>query len=451
MSVFKAYDIRGVVPEELNAELAGDIARATARFLAAKKLVVGWDARRSATAFSEAVVRGLVDEGVDVICLGMVATPMLYFAVEASGADGGIMITASHNPGQYNGLKICREHAIPVGGADGLQEIERLVPSVRGTAPRQTRGKVRDENVVEPYVRHVQTVGGACPPLKVAIDCGNGMASVALDVLLPKLPLEVERLYFEPDGTFPNHEADPLKRENLQDVIAAVKRVGAAFGVGFDGDADRAIFVDEHGCPISSDLVTALLAGPLLRKAPGSCVLYDLRSSRATAEAIVEQGGCPEMSRVGHSFMKAKMRQLDAIFGGELSGHFYFRFSPTLMVDDGIAAFVAMLDLLAAEEKPLSELVAPLRRYAASGEINRRVPDVKRLLAEVEREYRARGADISDLDGLLVSYPNWWFNLRPSNTEPVVRLNLEAPTVPEMERRRDDVLGQIAELAARSA
>jgi len=451
MSVFKAYDIRGVVPEELNAELVGDIARATARFLGAKKLVVGWDARRSAEAFSEAVVRGVLDEGVDVIRLGFVATPVLYYAVEALGADGGMMITASHNPGQYNGLKICREHAIPVGGADGLKEIERLVPSCRGAAPRQTRGKVRDEDIVERYVQHVQSVGGSCPPLRVAIDCGNGMASVALNPLLPKLPLKVERLYFEPDGTFPNHEADPLKRENLKDLIAAVKRGGADLGVAFDGDADRAIFVDERGCPISSDLVTALLAGPLLCKAPGGCVLYDLRSSRATAEAIVEQGGRAEMSRVGHSFMKAKMRQLGAIFGGELSGHYYFRFSSTLMVDDGIAAFVAMLNLLAAEGKPLSELVAPLQRYAASGEINRRVPDVKKLLAAVEREYRARSADISDLDGLLVSYPDWWFNLRPSNTEPVVRLNLEAPTVPEMERRRDEVLAQIAELAERGA
>jgi len=427
MSIFKAYDIRGVVPDQLDADLAYGIGRATAKFLGGKTLVVGWDARTSAEEFSQAVLRGVADEGVDVIALGPVATPMLYFAVEDCGAAGGIMITASHNPGQYNGFKICREHAIPVGGDSGLKDIEKIVPE-RSKAPvAAQRGGVTQLDITDDYVQHVKKVGGDCPALRVAIDCGNGMAAAGLETLLKDLPLEVERLYFEPDGSFPNHEADPLKEENLADVIAAVKRVGADFGVAFDGDGDRAVFVDEAGRPISSDLVTALLAGPLLEKNPGSTVLYDLRSSRATAEAVREKGGVAEMCRVGHSFVKAQMRETGAIFGGELSGHFYFRFSDNLMVDDGIAAFVAMLQLLASEGKPMSELVAPLRRYAASGEINRRVSDTEAVISAIEAEY-GEGAEISHLDGLLVQFPDWWFNLRPSNTEPVIRLNLEAGT-----------------------
>ncbi len=446
MSIFKAYDIRGVVPDQLDADLAYGIGRATAKFLGGKTLVVGWDARTSAEEFSQAVLRGVADEGVDVIALGPVATPMLYFAVEDCGAAGGIMITASHNPGQYNGFKICREHAIPVGGASGLKDIEKIVPE-RSKAPvAAQRGGLTHRDITADYVEHVKKVGGDCPSLRVAIDCGNGMAAAGLETLLEDLPLEVERLYFEPDGSFPNHEADPLKVENLADVMAAVKRVGADFGVAFDGDGDRAVFVDEAGRPISSDLVTALLAGPLLEKKPGSTVLYDLRSSRATAEAVREKGGVAEMCRVGHSFVKAQMRETGAIFGGELSGHFYFRFSDNLMVDDGIAAFVAMLQLLASEGKPMSELVAPLRRYAASGEINRRVTDTDAVISAIEAEY-AEGAEVSHLDGLLVQFPDWWFNLRPSNTEPVIRLNLEADTEAEMEERRDAILGRIAEFS----
>lgn len=446
MSIFKAYDIRGVVPDQLDAEMAYGIGRATARFLAGETLVVGWDARTSAEAFSEAVLRGVADEGVNIIALGPVATPMLYFAVEEHAAAGGIMITASHNPGQYNGFKICREHAIPVGGDSGLKDIEQLVPE-RSKAPvASERGRVTQVDITSGYVEHVKKVGGDCPPLKVAIDCGNGMAGAGLETLLQDLPLEVERLYFEFDGSFPNHEADPLKEENLADVIAAVKRVGADFGVAFDGDGDRAVFVDEAGRPISSDLVTALLAGPILERNPGAKVLYDLRSSRATAEAVREKGGVAEMCRVGHSFVKAHMRESGAVFGGELSGHFYFRFSDTLIADDGIAAFVAMLQLLASEKKPMSELVAPLRRYAASGEINRRVSDTEAVIAAIEAEY-TDGGEVSHLDGLLVQFPDWWFNLRPSNTEPVIRLNLEAGTQAEMEEKRDAILNRIAELA----
>ncbi|MDJ0851447.1 MAG: phosphomannomutase/phosphoglucomutase [Myxococcota bacterium] len=441
MGIFKAYDIRGIVPEELDAAVAYRVGRAVARFVGADALAVGRDARSHSPELFEALVRGVTDEGVDVVDLGVVCTPLLYFAVDHLGAGGGIMITASHNPGRYNGFKICREHAIPIGEASGLKEIEQIARQVQDQgAPGG--GKLRRVDLRAEYVDHALAVGGGRPKLRVAIDCGNGMASVALEPLLERLELDVERLYFEPDGTFPNHEADPLKVENLQDVAAAVQRVGADFGVAFDGDADRAVFVDEKGVPIASDLVTALFARRILSRQPGGTVLYDLRSSRVTAEEIEAAGGRAAMSRVGHSFVKAQMREVGAVFAGELSGHFYFRFSPTLVADDGIAAFVTMLDVLADAERPLSELVAPLRRYAASGEINSRVDDVAGLLAAIEHEHAGR-AEISHLDGLLVRYPDWWFNLRPSNTEPVLRLNLEADTEAAMVQHRDAMLDRI--------
>jgi phosphomannomutase len=440
--IFKAYDIRGVTPDELDAESAHRIGRATARFIGAATLAVGRDARQSSPEMFEALVRGVNDEGVDVVDLGLVSTPMVYYAVEALAAGGGIMVTASHNPAQYNGFKICREHAIPISEASGLLEIETLSAEVANEAPREKRGTIRSVDVRAGYVDHVLTVGRGRPKLKVAIDCGNGMAAVGLEPLLERLDLEVERLYFEPDGTFPNHEANPLNTENLRDLVAAVRRTGADFGVAFDGDADRAVFVDGEGVPIPSDLMTGLLARRQLEHNPGGRVLYDLRSSRTTAEEIEAAGGVAEMSRVGHSFVKAQMRESGAIFAGELSGHFYFRFSPTLIADDGIAAFVAVLDVLASDDRPLAEIVAPLRRYPASGEINRRVDDIEAILEEI-RSQHADAPVVSQLDGLLVRYPDWWFNLRPSNTEPVLRLNVEADNESLMIEKRDALLEQI--------
>jgi phosphomannomutase len=443
MSIFKAYDIRGIVPDTLDTELAGRIGRAAGHFLGAGPIAVGRDARSHTPALADALSQGLRESGLDVVDLGLVSTPMLYFAVDRHGLGGGIMVTASHNPSQYNGFKICREHAIPVGGDTGIKEIERLCADL--PAPAASPGHARHEDVGAAYVDHLLEFASARPELRVAIDCGNGMAGVALGPLLDRLPLKVERLYFEPDGTFPNHDANPLEAENLRDVIAAVERTGAHFGVAFDGDADRAIFVDERGRPVPADLVTALLAGPLLARHPGGVVLYDLRSSRATAEAIEEAGGVAEMSRVGHSFFKARMRENGGIFGGELSGHFYFRFSDTLVADDGVAAFMAMLGLLASAGKPLSELVEPLRRYHPSGEISRRVADPEALIASLEEAHQ--GADISHLDGLLVRYPDWWFNVRASNTEPVVRLNLEADSQEVMQARRDEIVALMEKAA----
>lgn len=442
MGIFKAYDIRGVVPDELGPAEAYRIGRGCARFLGEGPVAVGRDARPHSPDLAGELIRGIRDEGLGVVDLGLVSTPMLYYAVDHLGAGGGVMVTASHNPARYNGFKICREHAIPVGGETGLGTIEALAAERGKAQPVEPRGELRSASVAEGYAEHVlRLVGGSLPPLRAICDCGNGMASVGLRPLLARTPLRAECLYEEPDGTFPNHEADPLKPENLRDLVEAVRRHGADFGVAFDGDADRAVFVDDRAEPIPSDRITALLARRILRDHPGGRVLYDLRSSRVTREEVGAAGGVPEMCRVGHSFVKARMRETGAVFGGELSGHYYFRFSETLCADDGVAAFAALAALLGEEGRPLSELVAPLRRYAASGEINRKVDDVEAVLARVEAHYA--DARISHLDGLLVEYPEWWFNLRPSNTEPVLRLNLEAPTVEEMERRRDEVLALV--------
>lgn len=447
MAVFKAYDIRGTVPDQLNAELAYGVGRATARFIGADRLVVGRDARSHSPELCAALIRGILDEGVSVDDIGLVATPMVYYAVAALAAGGGIMVTASHNPAEYNGFKICREKAIPIGEASGLRVIETLVDRCRNEPVATVRGRVVERDIVAGYGEHALGVGTRRPRVKVAIDCGNGMASVGLAPVLAALPISVEPLYFEPDGTFPNHEADPLKLENLADVSAAVIRVGADFGVAFDGDGDRAVFVDENGRAIASDLMTGVMARHQLERSPGGLVLYDLRSSRAVAEEIEKAGGVAAMCRVGHSFVKAHMRESGAIFAGELSGHTYFRFTDDLVADDGIAAFVALLDVLAAEGRPLSEIIEPLRRYHATGEINRHVVDTSVVLSRIESEH-AEAPFVSHLDGLLVRYDDWWFNLRPSNTEPVLRLNLEADTEGRMLHERDRMLKRIEELGS---
>jgi phosphomannomutase len=446
MALFKAYDIRGIVPDELDDAKAYAIGRAAAHFVGDGPIAVGRDARVHSPSLTAALVEGILDEGISVIDVGLVATPMLYFGVSTLAAAAGIMVTASHNTGEYNGFKICLRDAVPVGEASGLREIEALTLTRPEATKVEPRGTITTHDLIDGYSEHALAVGQGCPELKVVIDCGNGMASVGLDPILEKLPIEVVRLYFEPDGSFPNHEADPLKVENLADVCETVRREGADFGVAFDGDGDRAVFVDGEGAPISADLATALIARHILSRSPGELILYDLRSSRVVAEEIERCGGVARMCRVGHSFVKAQMREEGAIFAGELSGHLYFRFQGNLIADDGTAALVAMLDVLATEGRPLAELIDPLRCYAASGEINSRVEDVAFVLEEIEREH-AEAPEISHLDGLLVRYPNWWFNLRPSNTEPVLRLNLEADSQDEMARLRDQMLGRIKSLS----
>jgi phosphomannomutase len=407
--------------------------------------------RASGVELRAQLISGLRARGCDVIDVGRVSTPMLYHATTALGGMGGVMITASHNPGEYNGFKVCREQAIPVGIETGLREIRDAALEVQGSGPEPAAGDLRETSVRESYARRLLELFPARPRLRVAIDCGNGIASVALELLLEQLSLDVLPLYFEPDGSFPNHEADPLKLENLEDLRRCVRERDAQLGIAFDGDGDRAVFVDERGEVLPADLTTALFAQALfadgaLGTRAGASVVYDLRSSRVVPELIEKLGGVPVRTRVGHAFVKQRMRECGAPFGGELSGHYYFRFPPSAddegyVADDGAAAMLLMLQVLERAGRPLSELWQPLRRYARSGEVNRRVSDVAAVLRLMRETYA--DAEQDELDGLTVQYPDWWFNLRPSNTEPLLRLNVEAPSEAEMSSRRDQILALI--------
>jgi phosphomannomutase len=462
-TVFKAYDIRGIYPDTLDAGAGRAIGRALARYLrrgdrgtpgaraegvaGRTTVVLGRDMRESGIRLRETLIEGLRVEDVDVIDVGRVSSPMVYFAVNALAAHGGVMITASHNPGQYNGFKICRERAIPIGIESGLREIRDLAMSLEDDPPGSAQlGSLREESIHESYYADLLELLEPRSRHRVVIDAGNGIAGEAIDPLLPQLPLDVERLFFEADGSFPNHEADPLKLENLADLQREVIGQRADLGVAFDGDGDRAVFVDERGEPIPADLMTALFVRTLFEQQlfgveRGSALVYDLRSSRVVAEEIRELGGKPQRSRVGHAFIKLAMREGGAVFGGELSGHYYFRFPSGYIADDGAAAFLLMLRVLEQADRPLSELWTPLRRYAQSGEENRRVADPLAATRRVKEAYADGESD--ELDGLTVQYEDWWFNLRPSNTEPLLRLNVEAKTRAEMIRRRDEILAHV--------
>jgi len=428
MSIFKAYDIRGKVPSELDTPLAKKIGYHFARLLKAKKLVVGRDMRTHSPKLQAAVIEGIRDAGCDVLDIGLCSTPMAYFAVGSQPCDGGLVVTASHNPGEYNGMKLCRAGAAPVSGATGIAELEQLC---KQELPRtvEKRGALAQIDLLDAYAAHVARFAVLERPLKVAIDASNGMAGYTLPPILERLKqVSVATLFMTPDGTFPNHEANPLKEHNLDPVRALVKQSGARFGVGFDGDADRCCFVDETGRTVPNDLMTALMARVQLARHPGAPIVYDLRSSWVVREEIAKAGGKPLRDRVGHSFIKATMRAHKAVFGGELSGHFYFADNYTC--DSGEIAFATALSLIASSEQPLSQLVAGLRRYHSSGEINFEVADKDALLAQLRQRYKDGRQD--ELDGLTVEYgdlgkpPWWWFNVRASNTEPLLRLNLEA-------------------------
>lgn len=442
-AIFKAYDIRGIYPDELDANAARAIGRALARHLEASRIVIGRDMRESGLALREALIEGLLAEGVDVVDVGRVATPMLYFATTATAASGGVMITASHNPGAYNGLKVCREWAIPIGIETGLREIRARAEGCAKEPLGGARGALREQDVSRAYGDALLELFPIRAPRRVVIDAGNGIAGEAVEPLLERLPLEVERLYFEPDGSFPNHEADPIRPENLRDVQRAVLESGAELGVAFDGDGDRAVFIDERGDALPADLACALLVRFVLERglggaARGAGVVYDLRSSRVVREEIERCKGRPIRSRVGHAFIKQTMRDENASFGGELSGHYYFRFPSGYVADDGVAAMMLMLQVLEVAKQPLSELWRPLRRYVQSGEINRRVADPQAVARRVRAAFEDGEAD--ELDGLTVQYEDWWFNLRPSNTEPLVRLNVEASHRASMETHRDQIV-----------
>ncbi len=438
MGIFKAYDVRGVVPDDFNAELAYRIGNAFARLLQAERIVVGRDMRISSPKIAEAVRRGIREAGTEVDDIGLCSTPALYFADGKGGYGGAVMVTASHNPARYNGLKFCREDAIPLSYETGIGGIEETVR--RGEiyrAPRPGGATARD--ITTEYLDHVLSFSQYIRPLTVAVDGGNGMAGKYLPAIFERLPCRLVPLYLDPDGRFPHHEADPLKEENLADLKRLVRESSADLGAAFDGDGDRIAFVDEVGRTISNDLTTALIARETLERRPGSTVIYDLRSSLVVAEEIEKAGGRALESRVGHSYIKTLMREEDAVFAGELSGHYYFR--ANFFADNAEIALVKMLNLISSRPEPLSKIVEPLRRYSATGEVNFPVDDPDGKI-EALAETFADG-EVYFLDGVSVRWPDRWFNVRKSNTEPLLRLNLEAPTEAERDALREKVEGVI--------
>jgi phosphomannomutase len=442
--VFKAYDVRGIYPAELDEEGAYAIGRAFVEQFEPQRIAVGHDMRVSSPSMAEAVISGTTEAGADVLDLGLVGTEMVYFAVGELGLDGGMAVTASHNPKEYTGLKIVRRGALPVGGESGLLEIRDRALSLSAVPQGQSQGQVQQYDIWPQYVERVLSFvdGDAIAELKIVVDAANGMAGVMLPPVLERLPqVETVRWFFEPDGTFPNHEPNPLLPENREFIVAKTLEEEADFGVAFDGDADRCFFVDDTGAFVPGDFATALLAESVLEKEPGAKIIYDVRASWAVPETIERAGGIPLVNRVGHAFIKHRMREEGAAFGGEVSGHYYFRdFS---QADSGVVPFLLMLELVSKRGRKLSELLRPFReRYFLTGEINTPVKDVALKLQELKERFGGEGK-ISHLDGISVEAEDWHMNVRPSNTEPLLRLNLEALSKDLMEKKRDEVLAVI--------
>lgn len=432
-SVFKAYDIRGRTDTgELDAELARSVGRAFARWAGSEAIAVGFDCRPSSPGLADALVDGITSQSVDVVRLGPVATDVVYF-VSGDRDIPGVMITASHNPAGYNGIKLCRAGAAPVGTDSGLTRIKQMV--LDGLEPLGTAGAVIDLDPVPAYVDHLFSIvdPSAISALDVVVDGGNGMAGAVIGDVFDRLEARLNGLYLEPDGTFPNHPANPLEPENLVDVIAAVDSAGADLGVAFDGDADRAFFIDDLGVPLSGSTTTALVARWFLARDPGATIVHNLITSRAVPEVILEAGGIPVRTRVGHSYIKQVMADTGAVFGGEHSGHYYF--ADNFRADSGMLAMLVLLQVLSESGRPLSDLRTDVERYSASGEVNLSVGDSDRAIAGVLAAFP--DADVSRLDGVTLEWADRWFNLRPSNTEPFLRLNVEAgdaETVSELVR-----------------
>ena len=438
--IFKAYDIRGIVPDELDEQVAESVGAAFVRLTGAPSVVTVHDMRTSSRPLAEAFARGAAAQGADVIEGGLGSTDMLYYASGSLGMPGA-MITASHNPAKYNGIKLCREGARPVGADTGLAELRDS--AAQGLPPTHgTPGVIVQRDLLSGYAAHLKKLVdlSAIRPLTVAVDAGNGMAGHTVPKVFEGLPLTVVPLYFELDGTFPNHEANPIDPANLRDLQRAVIDSGADIGLAFDGDADRCFVVDERGHIVSPSVLTALIAVRELAREPGAAVIHNLITSRAVPEIITEHGGTPVRTRVGHSFIKARMAETGAVFGGEHSGHFYFR--DFWYADSGMLAALHVLAALGEQDAPLSEILAGYGRYVATGEINSEVEDQAAATERVRAEFASRpGITADGLDGLTITGDGWWFNLRPSNTEPLLRLNLEASDEDTMLRLRDEVLG----------
>jgi phosphomannomutase len=444
-SIFKAYDVRGIYPGEIDEATARAIGRGFVTYLGAKTIAVSRDMRVSSPSISAAFIEGARMQGANVVDYGMLGTDQLYFAVVDDNLEGGAQITASHNPGQYNGIKMVRAGALPLSGDAGIGDIRDMIAGDRLPAPASSPGSISTRDVLPRYVEKVMSFvdPALIKPFKVVLDAGSGMAGLVAPKLFERLPCQVTQLCFEIDGTFPNHESNPLIEENRADITAEVIRQGADIGIAWDGDADRCFFIDGSGEFISGDFVTALLAEAFLLKHPKATIIYDLRASHAVKDTVERLGGRALMNRVGHAFIKQRMRQEDGIFAGEVTGHYYFR--DFFYADNGFIPALLILELMSKKGQTLRDLLAPYReKYFISGEINTKLKsmaDVPAKLASIESRYK--DATIAKLDGVSVDYPDWHFNVRASNTEPLLRLNLEARTPALMERRRDEVLGVI--------
>jgi phosphomannomutase len=440
--IFKAYDVRGIVPDELDESVAEAVGAAFVRLTGTKTLVTVHDMRASSGPLAEALGRGAASQGANVIHGGLGSTDMVYYASGSLDVPGA-MITASHNPARYNGVKLCKAGAKPVGIETGLAEIKTMVsdgvPAYDGE-PGTTSSKDLLPGYAE-FLKKLVDISGI-RPLKVVVDAGNGMGGYTVPTVFEGLPITTIPLFFELDGTFPNHEANPIDPENLRDLQRGVREHGADIGLAFDGDADRCFVVDERGEIVSPSVLTAMIATRELAREPGATVIHNLITSRAVPEIITEHGGTPVRTRVGHSFIKAKMAETNAIFGGEHSGHFYFR--DFWFADSGMLAALHTLAALGQDDRPLSVILREFSRYAASGEINSEVEDQAATTVKIKNFYAERpGVTVDKLDGLTVSGPTWWFNLRPSNTEPLIRLNVEAADEAAMAALRDEVLGLV--------
>ncbi len=436
-SIFKAYDIRGTYPNQLDDKIAYRIGNGLARYLKPTSIAVGRDMRISSDELFEHLSHGIIDAGVDVVDLGRISTDGLYFAVGKFEYDGGIMITASHNPKEYNGFKICRQQALPLSGQEGLDKI-KLAMEEDALEKSSQRGNINRRDISADYAKHCLSFIdiSIIKPFKIVIDAGNGMAGLTLPPVFEKLPIKVIPLYFELDGSFPNHPASPIELENLADLRKKIADEKADFGVAFDGDADRMFLVDRFGNQIGGDMVTALVAGNLLDKNPGETILYNLICSKAVPELVIKKGGKAIRTRVGHALIKPLMKKHNAIFGGEHSGHFYFR--DNWFADSGLIAFLVCLELLSRHNKPLDEMVKAINPYFRSGEINSRVKSARDKIEEVAAHFSDGEQD--RLDGLTVDYGSFWFNLRPSNTEPLLRLNVEAKSKEVLSKKTDEIM-----------
>ena len=443
--IFKAYDVRGLYPGEINEDAARLIGRGFVAYLGAKRIAVGRDMRLSSPSIAQAFIAGAREQGADVVDYGMMATDMLYFAVARDGHDGGVQITASHNPKQYNGIKMVRQEAFPLSGDAGIGDIRDMIANDRLPPPAAKQGSLSQQGVLDDYVKHVLSFidPSIVEPFNVVLDGGSGMAGLVAPKLFAHLPCRVKALCFDIDGTFPNHEANPLIEENRRDITEQVIKDKADIGIAWDGDADRCFFIDGTGEFIAGDFVTALLAEAFLIKNPGAKVVYDLRASFAVKDIVAKYGGTALMNRVGHAFFKRRMREEGAIFGGEVTGHYYFR--DNFFADNGFIPAMLMLELMSKKGQTLHQLVQPLReKYFISGEINTKVGDMSLVQTKLdELAARYSGGATYTLDGFSAEFPEWHFNVRGSNTEPMLRLNLEAKTQQQMEQKRDEVLGVI--------